>query len=60
MNCPECSKKRGRPRNYELPTLLDHMLESHPQTLITIAREIVRENMVEMTDVEIVEAPDGP
>jgi len=59
MNCPECSKRRGRPRNYELPTLLDHMIETHPQTLLGIARELVRGSIGELTDVEILETVDG-
>jgi hypothetical protein len=61
MKCPECkAKQRGRPQEFELPELLDHMFSRHPLTVLTVAHDLLKSNANDLTDVTFIpEAKDG-
>lgn len=60
MRCPLCPVKRGRPKDWTLPDLADHFLESHPLEALTMGREMIKKAGVADTEVIFFRAADEP
>ena len=58
MKCPLCPVKRGRPKDYTLPELAEHFLETHPLEAVNMGREMIKKAGV--ADTEVVWIKDKP
>lgn len=51
MRCPFCENPRGRPVEYEIPHLMEHVLDQHPAQALDMLRGIVKSEAIGGTDV---------
>ena len=59
MICPYCNYDRGRPEELDLGDLMDHVVDRHPKEFIKTVREMMKEQAIELTDVEFQEGNGG-